>query len=196
MPQSLYMYSYRALLWNSQLCSSCYLVRDFWLSSTLDSLAADSAHTPMSSSIFLFSCKIVSRAIWTLFFNIIRSVLKCVIFPWKIFSSDYGALLNVSVSICTGCPTTTTSTWAFAQLWEWFILHIMSFMLLPMIMLIMSVHHYGFSPNFSWPPTFVKTICCSSFLIVKHRYTGGFLSILDFSYSLWTSPWGPMDLIV
>lgn len=108
--QALFMYSCRALLWNSQLYSSHYLVRDLRRSSPLDNLAADSAHTLMSSSIFLFSCKIVSQVVETLCFNIIRCGLKCVIFPRNSSMGDYGALLNVSGDVCTRCPTTTPST--------------------------------------------------------------------------------------
>lgn len=111
--QALSMYSYRGLLWNSQLYSSCCLERDLRHSSTLDNLAFDSAHTPVRSSFFMFSCKIVSRAIQTPCFNIIICVLKCVIFPWNFSTRDSSALLNVFVPLCTGCPITMALVWAF-----------------------------------------------------------------------------------
>ena len=108
--QAFSMYSYRALLWDSQLYSLCGLVRDLSCSSILDSLVDDLAHFPMSSSSFLFSCKTVSQTIQTLCFNNIRSVLKCMILSRKSFNGNFSALLNVFVFDCTRCPTTTTST--------------------------------------------------------------------------------------
>ena len=108
--QDLSMYSCRGLFWNSQSYSSCCLMRDLSRSSTLDNLVFDSAHTPMSSSIFIFSCKVVSRTIQTFYFNNIRSVLKCLILSRKSSTVNSSAVLTVSVSIFTRCPTTTSST--------------------------------------------------------------------------------------
>ena len=108
--QALSMYSCRCLLWNSQLYSSCYLMRDLSRSSTLDNLVFDSAHTPMSSSIFLFSCKAMSQTVQTFCFNNIRSVLKCLILSRKSSTGNSSAVLTVSVSVCTRWPTTTSST--------------------------------------------------------------------------------------
>lgn len=61
--QALLMYSYRGMLWNSHLYFSCCLVRYLSHSSTLDNLVINSTLTPMSSSIFLFSCKTMSKTV-------------------------------------------------------------------------------------------------------------------------------------
>ena len=111
--QALSMYSCRVLLCDSQLYSSCSLVRDLSCSSILDSLVDDLAHFPMSSSIFLFSYKTMSRTVEALCFNNIRSVLKCMILSQKSFTGNSSALLNVFVFDCTRCPMTNASTWIF-----------------------------------------------------------------------------------
>lgn len=167
--QALYMYSCRGLLWNSKLYSIYYLVRDLRHSYMLDNLAANSTHIPMSSSVFPFSCKIMSWFVWTLYFNIIRSVLKWMIFSWKSSPGDLSTLLNVYVHFCTICTTIIASTCAFDKIsgngssctpcmsfspsWScstcWFTIA-------------------GSSLKSSWPPS-VKTILCSSSLVVKCR---------------------------
>ena len=111
--QALSMYCYRRLLSNSQLYSSCYLVRELPHSSTLDNLVAHSTHTPMSSSNFLFSYKTMSHTVMTICFNIIRSVLKYMILSQNSSTGHSSSLLNVFVPFYTGFPTTIASTWKF-----------------------------------------------------------------------------------
>lgn len=85
-------------------------------SSTLDRLDVDSTHNPMTTSIFLFSYKKVSRTSQTHYFNIIRYGFRCMIFSWMSSTGSSGTLLNVYVPVCIKFPMTVTSNWGFDRI--------------------------------------------------------------------------------
>jgi len=105
--QGLSMYSCRRLPWNSQMYSSCFLVRDLSHFSTLDSWVVDLVHTPMSSSIFLFSCKTLSRTVNSLCQH--DKIYLEMHDPFqKSSTGNSRALLNVFVYVCVRFPMTKT----------------------------------------------------------------------------------------